>query len=868
MSDGASLGLSLRTSAQGKPLYTFPGLALALRFALREMRGGLSGFYIFLACIALGVAAIGGVNSVAQSVGEGIATQGQSILGGDMRFELNQREASPEEHAFLATQGRLAESASMRSMVRLADGSDQALVEVKAVDAAYPLFGRLETAPAMPHDALFGEKDGAYGAAVPQLLLDRLDLKLGDRVALGQATFELRSLIVNEPDLLSDGFGFAPRFMVSLDGLRASGLIQPGSLVEHVYKLALPAGTTDAAVRAIEQQAQQEFPEAGWSIRTRGNAAPALAANIERFSQFLTLVGLTALIVGGVGVANAVRAYLDGKRGVIATFKSLGAPANFVLTVYLLQIVIIALIGIAIGLVLAMAAPYAAAAALASFLPIASAGGFYPGALAMAAIFGLVTTLAFAILPLGRARDIPATALFREQGFDQRGWPRAVYLAIAAGLILLLAALAIHFAYDRMIATIFIVSTAFAFLVLQAVARGVQWLARRSPRVRSTALRLAIGNIHRPGALTPSVILSLGLGLALLVALALIDGNLRRQISQSIPEQAPNFFFVDIQSTEVDGFRKLLQEAAPDGKIVSAPMLRGRIVQFNGVDVSKLTIPPQGAWVLRGDRGITYARNIPENSTLTEGQWWPQDYSGEPLVSFSAQEARELGLKLGDTVTVNVLGRNVTARIANFRQVQWESLAINFVMVFSPNTFAGAPHAWLATLTEPDATPEREAEILRKVTQAFPAVTSVRVKDAIDVANDLVSQLATAIRAAAAVALAASVLVLGGALAAGNRARIHDAVVLKTLGATRRTLIKAFSLEYLILGLATAVFALLAGGIAGWYVVARVMRLQAQFLPDVALSTVVIALVLTVGFGLAGTWRVLGHKAAPVLRNL
>lgn len=868
MSDGASLGLSLRMSAQGKPLYTFPGLALALRFALREMRGGLSGFYIFLACIALGVAAIGGVNSVAQSVGEGIATQGQSILGGDMRFELNQREASPEEHAFLAAQGRLAESASMRSMVRLADGSDQALVEVKAVDAAYPLFGRLETAPAMPHDALFGEKDGAYGAAVPQLLLDRLDLKLGDRVALGQATFELRSLIVNEPDLLSDGFGFAPRFMVSLDGLRASGLIQPGSLVEHVYKLALPAGTTDAAVRAIEQQAQQEFPEAGWSIRTRGNAAPALAANIERFSQFLTLVGLTALIVGGVGVANAVRAYLDGKRGVIATFKSLGARANFVLTVYLLQIVIIALIGITIGLVLAMAAPYAAAAALASFLPIASAGGFYPGALAMAAIFGLVTTLAFAILPLGRARDIPATALFREQGFDQRGWPRAVYLAIAAGLILLLAALAIHFAYDRMIATIFIVSTAFAFLVLQAVARGVQWLARRSPRVRSTALRLAIGNIHRPGALTPSVILSLGLGLTLLVALALIDGNLRRQISQSIPEQAPNFFFVDIQSTEVDGFRKLLQEAAPDGKIVSAPMLRGRIVQFNGVDVSKLTIPPQGAWVLRGDRGITYARNIPENSTLTEGQWWPQDYSGEPLVSFSAQEARELGLKLGDTVTVNVLGRNVTARIANFRQVQWESLAINFVMVFSPNTFAGAPHAWLATLTEPDATPEREAEILRKVTQAFPAVTSVRVKDAIDVANDLVSQLATAIRAAAAVALAASVLVLGGALAAGNRARIHDAVVLKTLGATRRTLIKAFSLEYLILGLATAIFALLAGGIAGWYVVARVMRLQAQFLPDVALSTVVIALVLTVGFGLAGTWRVLGHKAAPVLRNL
>ncbi|GGA88930.1 glycosyl transferase family 1 [Brucella endophytica] len=831
------------------------------------MRGGLSGFYIFLACIALGVAAIGGVNSVAQAISGAIATQGQSILGGDMRFELNQREVSPEERAFLTSHGRLADSASMRSMARLPDGSDQSLVEVKAVDGAYPLFGTFKTEPALPHDALFGAKNGVYGAATTQLLLDRLGLKLGDRVELGQATFELRGIITDEPDMLSDGFGFAPRFMVSLDGLRASGLIQPGSLVEHVYKIALPAGATDADIRAIETQAQQKFPEAGWSIRTRSNASPALSANIERFSQFLTLVGLTALIVGGVGVANAVRAYLDGKRGVIATFKSLGAPANFVLTVYLTQILIIALIGIAIGLVMAIAAPYAAAAALSSVLPVASAAGIYPGALAMATVFGVVTTLAFAILPLGRARDIPATALFREQGFDQRGWPRAVYLIAAAGLILLLAGLAIHFAYDRRIATIFIVSTALAFLVLRAVATGVQWLARRAPRVRSTALRLAIGNIHRPGALTPSVILSLGLGLTLLVALTLIDGNLRRQISESIPEHAPNFFFVDIQSAEIDNFRKLLQEAAPGSKIVSAPMLRGRIVALNGTDVSKLTIPPEGAWVLRGDRGITYAQNIPENSTLSEGQWWPKDYSGEPLVSFSAQEAKELGLKLGDTVTVNVLGRNITAKIASFRQVQWESLAINFVMVFSPNSFAGAPHAWLATLTEPSASPEREAEVLRTVTRAFPAVTSVRVKDAIDVANDLVGQLATAIRAAAAVALGASVLVLGGALAAGNRARIHDAVVLKTLGATRRTLIKAFSLEYLMLGLATAVFALIAGGVAGWYVVARVMQLQARFLPDVALMTVAVALVLTVGFGLLGTWRVLGHKAASVLRN-
>ncbi len=297
-------------------------------------------------------------------------------------------------------------------------------------------------------------------------------------------------------------------------------------------------------------------------------------------------------------------------------------------------------------------------------------------------------------------------------------------------------------------------------------------------------------------------------------------------------------------------------------------MLRGRVVELNGVDTAKVSVPPEGAWVLRGDRGITYARNIPENATLAEGEWWPEDYSGEPLVSFAAQEAREIGLKIGDTVTVNVLGRNITARIANLREVQWESMAINFVMVFSPNTFVGAPHSWLATLLDSNATSAEEASLLNAVTRAYPAVTTVRVKDALDIVNRIVAQLGTAIRAAASVALIASILVLAGALAAGNRARIHDAVVLKTLGATRRTLILAFSLEYALIGLATAVFALLAGGVAAWFVVARIMRLPSSFLPEVAVVTIVAALALTVGIGLLGTWRILGQKAAPVLRSL
>ncbi|MDX3927534.1 MAG: ABC transporter permease [Shinella sp.] len=841
-------------------------LLLAIRLALREMRGGLRGFYIFLACIALGTAAIAGVNSVSSAITRSIAAQGQTLLAGDVRFELNNRVATGEERAYFDSLGTVSLSSGLRSMARLPDGGDQALVELKAVDEAYPLYGSAETSPQRPlSDLLAGDGD-AYGAVAAPLLLERLGIAVGDEIMVGSARLRITATLVREPDALSDGFGFAPRLMVSQQALAASGLVQTGSLVEHAYKIRMadPA----AALLGIRDRSNEAFPAAGWSIRTSDNAAPSLTANITRFSQFLTLVGLTALIVGGVGVANAVRAYLDSKRGVIATFKCLGAPASLIASIYLVQILLIAAVGILMGLVVGALMPMVAMRFLADVLPVSAEAELYPGALALAAIFGVLTALAFAILPLGHAREVPATALFREQGFERRRLPAWPYILAAAMFLAVLAGLAIWTAYDRYIAVVFLGGIAFAFLLLRVVASLVTVLARCSPRVRSPALRLAIGNIHRPGALTPSVVLSLGLGLALLVTLTLIDGNLRRELTGNLPERAPNFFFVDIQGSELEGFRSILSQQMPEGKIVEVPMLRGRITAFNGEDVARRNVAPAGRWVLQGDRGITYARNAPENSTLVEGEWWPADYSGEPLVSFSEEEGRELGLKLGDTVTVNVLGRNITARIANFRTVEWESLSINFVMVFSPNTFAGAPHAWLATMIDPGATAQQEAATLRAVTNAYPTITSVRVKDALDIVNELVGQLAVAIRAAAAVALIASVLVLAGALAAGNRARIHDAVVLKTLGATRNTLIRAFSYEYMMLGLATAIFALLAGGVAAWFVVSRIMTLPSSFLPDVAVATVVTALVMTVGIGLAGTWRVLGQKAAPVLREL
>ena len=845
-------------------------LPLAIRFAFRELRGGLRGFGIFLACIVLGVATIAGVASVARGMTQGLADQGRAILGGDIGVTLLQREASPAEMAWFEAQGTVSQVATMRAIARTADGEGQALVELKAVDGRYPLVGAVDIVGGGDAQALLRGADGLPGALAEAELTTRAGIAVGDRLLLGNGTFVLRGIIASEPDRLADGFSFGPRLMIATDALPSTGLVQPGSLVEWRYRVAAPTELSDDAVKALGDTAEKAFPDGAWRVRTRLDAAPSLASNIQRFAEFLTLIGLTALVVGGVGVANAVSSYLDGKRMVIATLKCLGAPAGFPVALYLAEILIIAAIGIAAGLVLGAVIPFVAGALLSAVVPVPIAG-IYPAELALAALYGFLTALAFALYPLGRAREVSATALFRDQVAPSFRRPPLRYLAAVAAALLVLAGLAIALAYDTRIAAIFVLATAGAFLLLRGVGAGVMALARRAPRVRSTALRLAIGNLHRPGAPTPAVVLSLGLGLTLLVALVLIDGNFRRELFGTIPATAPSFFMLDIQGAEADGLTAFVAEHAPGATLEMQPMLRGRITALNGVPIeqAEAQVDPAFRWVLRGDRGITYSATPPDNSPVTAGEWWPADYDGAPLVSFGDEIATGLGLAIGDTVTVNVLGREVTAKVASLRTINWQSLSINSVMVFNPSAFRGAPFTSLATLAFPDGgSAEEELAFLKAVVAAFPAVTVIRVKDAIETANGIVEQIGWAVRGASAVTLVASMLVLGGAFAAGRRRRTEDAVILKTLGATRGRLITALSLEFLLIGAATAVFGLVAGSLAALLVLDTIMDVPFAFLPGPALGAAGAALALTLLIGLAGTWRVLGAKAAPVLRNL
>nr|WP_319514679.1 FtsX-like permease family protein [uncultured Cohaesibacter sp.] len=847
------------------PRGIWASLRLAFRFALREMRGGLRGFYIFLACIALGVAAIGAVGSASKALTGGLNEQGRQILGGDISLSAIHTPSTEEQRAYLRQFGQLAQLASLRAMARTADASDQLLIDIKAVDGNYPMVGDLVTTN--------GKTLAPGSLIVDPLLLDRLGLSVGDPLVIGVKQFTIADSIADEPDALASGIAFGPRVIMGLDDLQATDLLQPGVIVRWITRLKMDGDPSLSQVEAVIEQIRAEFPDAGWRIRSRADAAQGLKRNIDRFAAFLVLVGLASLITGGVGIANAVQAFISGRQTTIASYKCLGAPSWLIVGIYLMQIVFIAFIGIAIGVFFAALVPFILQAVVPDNLPLSSSL-FHPLQLGKAALFGLLAALLFSMRPLLRTRSIPATALFRDQiapvkyRASKRDW--LIVLALGA----LLVGLVLATAEVLYVAAAFLVGMVIVFMLLRFVAFVIMKVAARLPRFRHVVPRLAIANLHRPGALTPSVALSLGLGLSLLVTLVLIDLNLQQQLTGNLQQKAPNFFFLNIQNSEVDQFEAELEAMAPEGMHQRVPMLRGRLVTLKGIAARDFEAPEGAQWVLRGDRGITYSAQLPENSTLVEGEWWPQDYSGEPLVSFDAELADEMGLAIGDILEVNVLGRTISAKIYNLRQVEWQSLAINFVMVFSPNTFAGAPHAHLATLTlDPDGKEsaeqiaQRESAIMKALVQAFPAVTTIRVGDALDTVNDLVRQLAWGMRAASSLAIIASILVLAGALAAGQRERIYDAVILKTLGATRGKVLQAYSLEYCLLGVITAVFALIIGHVAAYLVLTEMMEMTFSWQPLVSAIVVVLAMLMTILLGLIGTWSSLNRKPAQILRN-
>jgi putative ABC transport system permease protein len=837
--------------------------ALALRFAWRELRGGIAGFRLFLACLALGVAIVAAVGSLAASLEAGIAADATRLLGGDLELRRVYRPLEPETLSFLQARGTISTLVETRSMARPVTGdAAPLLVELKAVDAPYPLVGQVELDPPQPLPEALESHEGARGAVADPALFDRLGVRIGDRIKLGAEEFILTARLVTEPDRGATVFSLGPRLMIAEEALPATGLLVPGSLVYYETRLSLPPTATERS-DALAKAVRAEFPNSDFRVRTPGDAGPGIKSFARRAALFLNFVGLAALLIGGVGVANAVGAYLEGKRTTIATLKCLGASAGLIARLYLALVLGLAAGGVLIGLMIGAAAPYIAAPFLAAHFSVPFRAAIHALPLAEAAALGLLAALAFAFLPLARARKVPAADLFRATA------PRSIDLRdrlLLGGICLVLAGLTVLASADKLLALGFVVAAALCYLLFrilaQALGRLAQFLARRQKG--HPALRLALANLARPGAPTTSVVLSLGLGLTVLVVVVLAQGSLHRQIAQTLPAVAPSFYFIDIQNDQAEPFRAAVGRAPGVTAFREVPMLRGRIAAVNGTPADQLAVPKDQQWVLQGDRGLTWTDSLPEGSRLTAGQWWPADYQGPPLVSFEEEAAAALGLKPGDHVTISVLGREITAEVASIRSIRWTDLTINFVMVFSPGSFAGAPATWLATASLP---PQGEAAQAHEVGAQFPNVSTIRVKDALAAVDGLLSAVGAAITATAGLALTSGLLVLASAVLAEERRRIYEAVVLKVLGATRRDLARAFLLEQGLLGLVTGLLAILLGSIASWVLVTYGMENEWSFSAPAVFAIALGGAALALLIGLGGTWSALSTPAAPHLRN-
>ncbi|WP_017665798.1 ABC transporter permease [Porphyrobacter sp. AAP82] len=834
----------------------------AWAIARRDLNARFRGLRLLLVCIVLGTAALAAIGTLTAAIESQLASSGQALLGGDLEVEVWQRTLTPAERKALGAYGTISSGYRMQAMASTPEAA--APIELKAVDGKWPMYGTLTLADGRRAGAPAG-KDAWVAATA----LERLGIKVGESFKVGTVTLRAAGIIKDEPDRLSEGFQLGPTIIVA-EGIPAeAGLVAPGALYQSKHRIAFANPARDPA--AVEEALARKFPTAGFDIRTRDRASPGADRFVRQMSDFLTLVGLAALVIAGIGIAGGVSSYLDQRRASIATLKVLGATSGDIVRIYAMQIGAAALAGSLAGLVAGVLVTPLLAGALEGLLPVESGFIISPPALLLAASYGLLVAFAFAAAPLLRARTFPAMALMRS-GIVPLARDRRALAATAIG-IAGVCALALTTTAQPLLSGGFLLGAGAALALLAGIGWGIQRLARRLPRPRNPLLRSAIANIHRPGAPTGALVTALGFGLAAFVLLAAVQSAIDGNIARRVPMEAPDYFVLDVPPAKEPRFFTLIQSAFPKAGIRTVPTLRGAVLAYGPKDkltrVADLKEIPDGAWALRGERGLTYADRLPQGNRIVAGEWWSPLHRGEPLVSVDARFAEAVGLKVGDYLTIGILGVERTARVANLREIDWESMGFNFALVFSRNAIADAPHNLSATIDLPDgADPAARGRLLRALVKEMPSSSVIEVGGILVEARKLLEQVSLATLAAAAVTVLAGLAVLMGAIAAARAARTYDTVMLRVLGASRRQILLLQLAEYGLLAGLLALVALGLGGGLAWVIVTRLFAFD--WLPDwgEVLGVLGLGTALVLGFALAGSLPLLGAKPARALREL
>ncbi len=830
----------------------------AWRIARRDLNARFKGLRLLLVCLFLGTGALAAIGSLTAAIESEIEANGREYLGGDLQIELWQRGLDTEERAALKELGDVSAGTRLQAMARR--GDQAAPIELKAIDASYPLYGELTL-----------EDGRSVGAPAPdaawlsQGAADRLGVNPGDAIQIGTETLDVGGIIAVEPDRLGEGFQLGPTVIVAEDLPMRAGLIAPGSMYQSKTRVRFDQ---ERDLEAVEEQLEDRFPEAGFDIDTADRAAPGTDRFVDRMSEFLTLVGLAALVIAGIGIGGGVTSYLDARRQGIATLKILGASSSDIARIYALQIVAASLAGSLAGIAVGVALVPLLGMALQGLLPVSSGVIVDPGAILLALSYGMLVALVFAAPPLLRARHFPAMALMRSRVAPLARDPKA--LLLVGGGLAAIVALALLTSANPLLSAGFLAGAAGVLALLALIGLGIRKLAGALPRPASPVARNALANLHRPGSSTGALVTALGFGLASFVLLAAVQSAIDGNIAKRVPDRAPDYFVLDIPREQVTEFEDLVRTADPQANWRTVPALRGAVLAF-GTDeamtrTAELEEIPDGAWALRGERGLTYADDLPAGNELTEGEWWGPFYDGEPLVSLDEDFAEAAGLEIGDRMTFGVLGVERTVRVANFRRIDWESLGFNYVFVFSPNALRDAPHNLAAMIELSPGTPT--GPLLQALVAALPSTSVIEVGGVLEQARTILEQVGIATLAAASVAVLAGLAVLLGAIAAARAARTYDTVVLRVLGADRRQILIMQLIEYVALAGALAFVALGIGSLAAWLVVTQLFEFD--WLPDwgEVLAVLGLGIGVVLAFALGASLPLLRAKPAQALRAL
>ena len=831
---------------------------MAWRIARRDLNARFKGLRLLLVCIFLGTAALAAIGTLTAAIERELATNGQQFLGGDLQIELWQRSLKDDERAALEELGTVSSGTRLQAMARKDDIA--APVELKAVDQRYPLYGALVLEGGREAGAPSGnEAYIAPGAA------DRLGVKAGDSFLIGTETLQVAGVIEDEPDRLGEGFQLGPTIIVSEDLPARAGLLAPGSMYQSKTRVAF---NTARDLEDTEESLKSRFPESGFDIDTADRAAPGTDRFVGRMSEFLTLVGLAALVIAGIGIGGGVSSYLDARRQSVATLKILGATSRDIMRIYAMQIFAAAAAGTIAGLAVGVAVVPILGRALEGLLPVDTGFVFDPGALLLAAAYGFLVALVFAAPPLMRARNFPAMALMRSR-VAPLARDKSALLVVLAGLAAIVG-LALVTADQPLLSGGFLAGAAIVLGLLALLGWTIRAIAKALPRPASPIARAALANIYRPGSSTGALVTALGFGLAAFVLLAAVQSAIDGNIEKRVPERAPDYFVLDVPREQESDFHALIRETDPGAEIRTVPALRGSVLAF-GPDgdmtrTSSLEEIPDGAWALRGERGLTYAAQLPPGNSLTEGVWWGPMYEGEPQVSVDEEFASAAGLEVGDMLTFGVLGVEVTARIANLRQIDWESMGFNYVFVLSPNALRDTPHNLAATVELTEGTPT--GPLLQALVRNFPSSSVIEVGGVLQQARTILEQVGLATLAAASVAVLAGLAVLLGAIAAARASRTYDTVVLRVLGADRRQILVMQLIEYVLLAGALAIVALGLGSLTAWLVITQLFEFD--WLPDWGeiFAVLGLGLVVVLTFAVGGSLPLLRAKPAQALRAL